>query len=257
LGNSNTAPEPPSPVTPKPKARRGRPPRKSRLSKTVDVANDAAAAAAAAESVEVAQAVEAAQEDEPTSSSRTMEEAILSHLQQHVSARDADGDEIHLDPASFAELLPSHLETQFGSTAADEQAQGQKHVSDQEQHQQQQQQQSLGSAQEGQELGVEASAMAIMDAVSSVAESPSVLSRLRKGPPGSCDLCWRTETPSWRKLHLGGETYKVCNRECDGGVCESLGSFITNGRSVRGVLAQMQSPSSAGTLGRWQDHQEA
>ncbi|RSH91812.1 hypothetical protein EHS25_009182 [Saitozyma podzolica] len=203
LGNSNAAPEPPSPVTPKPKARRGRPPRKSRLSKAVDVANDTAAAA---ETVEIAEAVEVAQEDEPTSSSRTMEEAILSHLQQHVSARGADGDEIHLDPASFAELLPSHLETQFGSAAADEQNQGQKRTSDQEQ-------QSLGTAQEGQEVGeeAEASAMAIMDAVSSVAESPSVLSRLRKGPPGSCDLCWRTETPSWRKLHLGGETYKVCN----------------------------------------------
>jgi hypothetical protein len=146
-----------------------------------------------------------------------MEEAILSHLQHHVSARGADGDEIHLDPASFAELLPSHLETQFGSAAADEQNQGQKRTSDQEQ-------QSLGTAQEGQEVGeeAEASAMAIMDAVSSVAESPSVLSRLRKGPPGSCDLCWRTETPSWRKLHLGGETYKVCNRECKGTVCDSL-----------------------------------
>ena len=41
----------------------------------------------------------------------------------------------------------------------------------------------------------------------------SVLSRLKKGPPGSCDVCGRTETTVWRKLVLGGEDHKVCNRK--------------------------------------------
>ena len=41
---------------------------------------------------------------------------------------------------------------------------------------------------------------------------PSVLSRLRKGPPGSCDICSRTETSVWRKITLGGEDFRVCNR---------------------------------------------
>lgn len=44
-------------------------------------------------------------------------------------------------------------------------------------------------------------------------ESPGVLSRLRKGPPGSCDICRRTETSVWRKLSLNGEDYRVCNGE--------------------------------------------
>ncbi|OCF38206.1 hypothetical protein I316_00431 [Kwoniella heveanensis BCC8398] len=44
----------------------------------------------------------------------------------------------------------------------------------------------------------------------SLAES-SVLARLRKGPPGSCDICMRTETTVWRKLSLGSQDLKVCN----------------------------------------------
>ena len=41
----------------------------------------------------------------------------------------------------------------------------------------------------------------------------SVLSRLKKGPPGSCDICGRTETSVWRKLSLGDQDLKVCNGE--------------------------------------------
>jgi hypothetical protein len=41
---------------------------------------------------------------------------------------------------------------------------------------------------------------------------PNVLSRLKRGPPGSCDICGRTETTVWRKLSLAGEEHKVCNR---------------------------------------------
>ncbi|WVR07714.1 hypothetical protein IAU60_004756 [Kwoniella sp. DSM 27419] len=39
----------------------------------------------------------------------------------------------------------------------------------------------------------------------------SVLARLKKGPPGSCDICTRTETTVWRKLVLGTQDLKVCN----------------------------------------------
>ncbi|ORY33466.1 hypothetical protein BCR39DRAFT_520308 [Naematelia encephala] len=41
--------------------------------------------------------------------------------------------------------------------------------------------------------------------------APSVLSRLRKGPQGSCDICGRTETSVWRKLKLKNQDFKVCN----------------------------------------------
>jgi hypothetical protein len=42
---------------------------------------------------------------------------------------------------------------------------------------------------------------------------PNVLSRLKRGPPGSCDICNRTETTVWRKITLGEEEHKVCNGE--------------------------------------------
>jgi hypothetical protein len=169
-----------------------------------------------------------------------MEEAILSHLQQQVDARDAEGEEMHLDPASFAELLPPHLDNQFGETD------GQHDAGNSEGEQQQQQQEqsraliesrsqfqsreaaasrhprhdtqsavdmSTSTAGEAEEEASGQDAVTAAGGSSSTIDSPSVISRLRKGPPGSCDLCWRTETPSWRKITLGGETYKVCNRE--------------------------------------------
>lgn len=52
----------------------------------------------------------------------------------------------------------------------------------------------------------------------SASDTQSVLSRLKKGPNGSCDICGRTETSVWRKLVLGGEDHKVCN----GGLSYSL-----------------------------------
>ena len=42
---------------------------------------------------------------------------------------------------------------------------------------------------------------------------PGVLSRWKKGAPGSCDICGRTETSVWRKLTISGEDLKVCNGE--------------------------------------------
>lgn len=50
-----------------------------------------------------------------------------------------------------------------------------------------------------------------IDETSAQMDTPSVLSRLKKGLPGSCDICGRTETTVWRKLTLGGEDHKVCN----------------------------------------------
>lgn len=40
---------------------------------------------------------------------------------------------------------------------------------------------------------------------------PGVLSRWKKGAPGSCDICGRTETSVWRKLTISNEDLKVCN----------------------------------------------
>ncbi|KAI9634001.1 uncharacterized protein MKK02DRAFT_38673 [Dioszegia hungarica] len=39
----------------------------------------------------------------------------------------------------------------------------------------------------------------------------AVLAKLKKGGPGSCDICARTETSVWRKILVGGEDYRVCN----------------------------------------------
>lgn len=47
-----------------------------------------------------------------------------------------------------------------------------------------------------------------------VAQEPNILSRLRRGPPGSCEVCGRTHTSVWRKLTFHGEDLKVCNGEC-------------------------------------------
>lgn len=44
-------------------------------------------------------------------------------------------------------------------------------------------------------------------------ETPTVLSRFKRGPPGSCDICSRTQTSVWRKLTFEGEELRVCNGE--------------------------------------------
>lgn len=53
----------------------------------------------------------------------------------------------------------------------------------------------------------------------------SVFSRWKKGPPGSCDVCGRTETTVWRKLKFGEDNLKVCNRE--GPLAISTGGLLT------------------------------
>ncbi|KAL7418437.1 hypothetical protein Q5752_006895 [Cryptotrichosporon argae] len=50
-----------------------------------------------------------------------------------------------------------------------------------------------------------------LDPAASALATPTVTSRLKKGPPGSCDICGRTETSVWRKLTLRDEDYRVCN----------------------------------------------
>ncbi|CAK9783285.1 hypothetical protein CC85DRAFT_282025 [Cutaneotrichosporon oleaginosum] len=42
-------------------------------------------------------------------------------------------------------------------------------------------------------------------------ETPNVMSRFKRGPPGSCDICSRTQTSVWRKLTYDGEELRVCN----------------------------------------------
>ena len=42
---------------------------------------------------------------------------------------------------------------------------------------------------------------------------PTVLEQLGKGPPGSCEVCSRTQSTVWRKLTVGEEDYRVCNGE--------------------------------------------
>ncbi|GMK56552.1 hypothetical protein CspeluHIS016_0303920 [Cutaneotrichosporon spelunceum] len=45
----------------------------------------------------------------------------------------------------------------------------------------------------------------------SLPETPNVMSRFKRGPPGSCDICSRTQTSVWRKLTYEGEELRVCN----------------------------------------------
>lgn len=47
----------------------------------------------------------------------------------------------------------------------------------------------------------------------SLPETPNVMSRFKRGPPGSCDICSRTQTSVWRKLTYDGEDLRVCNGE--------------------------------------------
>lgn len=44
-------------------------------------------------------------------------------------------------------------------------------------------------------------------------DTPTALSRFKRGPPGSCDICSRTQTSVWRKLNFEGEELRVCNGE--------------------------------------------
>lgn len=84
-------------------------------------------------------------------------------------------------------------------------------------------------------------------------QPPNVLSRLKRGPPGSCDICGRTETTVWRKLNLAGEEHKVCNRESP--------HYSTGARadhcSLWTVSHQVWYHPSARIVGRRQERQEA
>lgn len=71
--------------------------------------------------------------------------------------------------------------------------------------------------------------------------TPSVLSRFKKGGPGSCDICGRTETTVWRKLVLGGKDHRVCNRTSFPFI-HSFGRVLSrlNEKSMRAVSHQIR-----------------
>ncbi|WRT70262.1 uncharacterized protein IL334_007257 [Kwoniella shivajii] len=95
-----------------------------------------------------------------------------------------------LDSTSFADFLPAQEELE-------RQANQQLQTDDTPAHPQiQQQQQSNGNT---------------TPASRHKSNAESALARLKKGPPGSCDICARTETTVWRKLTLGDQDLKVCN----------------------------------------------
>ncbi|EIW72226.1 hypothetical protein TREMEDRAFT_58387 [Tremella mesenterica DSM 1558] len=99
-----------------------------------------------------------------------------------------------IGPATFADLLPAeeqmpvHIETETNVEAGPSTLQ-------------QTQTQPQG----------ESEMMEVVEGTGQEVGIPSVLSRLKKGPLGSCDICGRTETTVWRKLVLGGQDHKVCN----------------------------------------------
>ena len=141
--------------------------------------------------------VQATHEDEQTSSQQqqedeasTAEQFILSHLQ---------------NGSTFADFLPqAHAEGHHSPLHQDL-----VHESPQ-----------LGQDGAGLGEGIETDDR-------TVPETPSVLSRLKRGAAGSCDICGRTETSVWRKLVLGGEDHKVCNGEYWIGLCSD--EIVTRG----------------------------
>ncbi|KAL1412741.1 hypothetical protein Q8F55_000488 [Vanrija albida] len=110
---------------------------------------------------------------------------LLSHLTN--ATNDGQDAPIHLDSASFAAFLPQ-------SPAANHTA-PQLH---------------------GHDTTIESAIAqpAVQEDVTAThggSTPPNILSRLKRGPPGSCDICGRTQTSVWRKLTLAGEDHKVCN----------------------------------------------
>ncbi|WWD03604.1 hypothetical protein V865_001658 [Kwoniella europaea PYCC6329] len=110
---------------------------------------------------------------------------LASQSQDHNGENGNGSDNVDHQTTSFVDLLPAQeaLERQ---------------VNQQQQQQQQQSTQDLSNSIDPtltQTHGI----------------SESVLARLKKGPPGSCDVCMRTSTTAWRKLVLGDLTLKVCN----------------------------------------------
>lgn len=143
---------------------------------------------------------------------------LLSHLTEAADGR-GDG-QIPLDSSSFAAFLP-----QSPTDAA---------------HAHEQLESTLAAAAQAEETVAQA-----------ISETPNILSRLKRGPPGSCDICGRTQTSVWRKLSLGGEDHKVCNGELN--IVEAM--QLTS--SVWAVPHQVWHHPSARAVGRRQERQEA
>lgn len=135
-------------------------------------------------------------EQDTTEAVNRAEAYILSHLNasnatdQDVVPHSEREDAIRLESTSFADFLPAQeaLERQAeASQHGDGDAFGQSASSNGQKHE------LVHVGQGNQDIPL------------------SVLSRLKQGPPGSCDICMRTETTVWRKLVLGGIDHKVCN----------------------------------------------
>ncbi|WVR00261.1 hypothetical protein IAU59_007404 [Kwoniella sp. CBS 9459] len=142
---------------------------------------------------------------------------ILSQLDsqtEHVGGHDESDHRDHhippLDSTSFADFLPAQEELERQAGAGQDQGQGQGQFS----HNPSLSMTSLptsrsqGPSHQDQLLG---QAGEDSGAGSQSLSESSVLARLKKGPPGSCDICMRTETTVWRKLSLGTQDLKVCN----------------------------------------------
>lgn len=139
-------------------------------------------------------------DDQDTTEAVNRAEAyILSHLNASHATDDRDAgphlereDAIRLESTSFADFLPAQ-------EALERQAEG-----------------PLSQDGDADAFGQSASSNGQNQELVHVSQGDhdvplSILSRLKQGPPGSCDICMRTETTVWRKLVLGGIDHKVCN----------------------------------------------
>lgn len=113
-------------------------------------------------------------------------------------------EEDHLDEATLSRLLPSGQADTLDGNADGSQDGGEAAraadaaIED-------------GTLQEGGD-GAHDSAGAEADGLSTPGRI-SAVSRLRAGGPGTCEICSRTETSTWRKLRYNGEPIHVCNGE--------------------------------------------
>ncbi|WWD19611.1 hypothetical protein CI109_104073 [Kwoniella shandongensis] len=213
-----------SDAEPKPKGRPVRRPRKSRLSHAVHLP-DADQADAQERQFQAATELDNGQGDEENSQSRILVEAtptqeehasaettadavnraeafILSQLASQQADDHSRDEDMPLDSTSFADFLPAQEELERQAEQEQASGEGQSH---------QQQQQGQNFLEHGQHQNQQSNEANAYQDPRYVPITPSVLSRLKQGPPGSCDICMRTETTVWRKLVLGGEDHKVCN----------------------------------------------
>lgn len=147
-------------------------------------------------------------------------------------------DDDHLDEATLSRLLPSgQADTLEGNAGGSQDGGEAARAADAAMTE--------GALQEGVEstndsVGADADGLSTPGRISAV-------SRLRAGGPGTCEICSRTETSTWRKLRYNGEPIHVCNGQFHR---RSHGrTLVLTIFSLRPLLPQVRSHSTTRAMG--------